>query len=153
MRFCVRVLAFCSLGLAFCAPAAPARAADIGVTLDHARLVKLPDRVAIVVVGNPAIADAALQSGGWMIVTGKGYGITNIIALDRSGAILMEKTIEVQGPRDVVVVYRGIDRATYSCAPECERRLTLGDGNEMFQATAGQITARNGLAIGTAQSR
>jgi len=136
-----------------CGPLGTAQAADINVILDQARLVKLPDRVATIVVGNPVIADAAVQSGGWMVITGKGYGMTNIIALDRGGAILLEKTIEVQGPQNVVVVYRGVDRDTYSCTPDCSRQLTLGDGQAFFEVTAGQITARNGLAAGTVQSR
>jgi Flp pilus assembly secretin CpaC len=154
MRFsCVRLFA---LGLVMAAgiwPVGAARAADIDVILDQARLVKLPDRVATVVVGNPAIADAAVQAGGWMVITGKGYGTTNIVALDRSGAILMEKTVGVQGPQNVVVVYRGVEANTYSCAPECVARLTLGDGNAFFAATAGQIGARNTLAAGAVQSR
>jgi len=149
--FSVRLLAFCSFVLAW-GPGA-AGAADIAVVLDQARLVKLPDRVSTIVIGNPVIADAAVQAGGWMVITGKGYGLTNIIALDRSGAILLEKTVEVQGPRDTVVVYRGIDRETYSCTPDCERRLTLGDAQAFFAATAGQITARNGLAAATAAAR
>jgi len=149
--FSVRLIAFCSLVLAF--GSGTARAADIEVILDQARLIKLPDRVSTLVIGNPVIADAAVQAGGWMIITGKGYGLTNIIALDRSGAILLEKTVEVQGPRDTVVVYRGIDRETYSCTPDCERRLTLGDAQAFFAATAGQITARNGLAAATAAAR
>jgi Pilus formation protein N terminal region len=150
---CVRVPAFCFL-LAF-SVFGPwgAAAADISVILDQARLVKLPDRVVTIIIGNPSIADAAVQSGGWMVVTGKGYGSTNIVALDRSGAILMEKTVEVEGPQDVVVVYRGVDRDTYSCTPDCSRRLTLGDSNTFFPITAGQIAARNGLAAATAQSR
>ena len=49
----------------------------------------------------------------------------------------MDKSIEVQGPRaDVVVVYRGIERETYSCTPNCERRITLGDGNVFFEPIA-----------------
>src|SRR5262249_10667014 len=115
------------LGTLLLAPqAAPttAAAADIGVVLDHARLIRLPERVATIVVGNPLIADAAVQSGGLMVVTGKGYGTTNIIALDRSGAVLMEKTIEVVGPREeLTVVYRGSVRETYSCSPACEPRI------------------------------
>jgi hypothetical protein len=155
---CVRLFSFCFVvafgvsGPSFGSPGA-AQAADISVILDQARLVKLPDRVATVVVGNPVIADAAVQSGGWMVITGKGYGVTNIVALDRSGAILMEKTVEVQGPQNVVVVYRGVDRDTYSCTPECSRQLTLGDGTAFFEVTAGQITARNALAAGAVQSR
>lgn len=144
---CVRLFA---LGLvaaaAICGPVGAAQAADIDVILDQARLVKLPERVATIVIGNPVIADASVQAGGWMVVTGKGFGQTNIIALDRSGAVLMEKTIEVQGPQNVVVVYRGVDRNTYSCTPECERRLTLGDANPYFTALAGEIGARNALA-------
>lgn len=130
------------------------RAADINVIIDQATLVKLPDRVATIVIGNPVVADATVQAGGWMVVTGKGYGMTNMIALDRSGAVLMEKSVEVQGLRSgVVVVYKGVDRETYSCAPQCERRLTLGDGQTYFEATSGQITARNALAAGAAQAR
>ena len=74
------------------------------VILDQAKLIKLPEKVATIVIGNPLIADASLQPGGLMVITGKGYGMTNIIALDRTGAVLMEKTIEVQGPREHVVV-------------------------------------------------
>ena len=41
-------------------------------------------------IGNPLIADASVQPGGIMVVTGKGYGVTNLVALDRDGATLME---------------------------------------------------------------
>jgi hypothetical protein len=129
-----------------------AQAADITVILDQATLVKLPDRVATLVIGNPVIADANVQAGGWMVITGKGYGSTNIVALDRGGVVLMEKSIEVQGLRSgIVVVYKGVDRETYSCTPNCERRLALGDGQTYFEQTAGQITARSALAAGAAQ--
>lgn len=148
---CVRLFALC-LVVAAGVPAS-LQAADIDVILDQARMVKLPDRVATIVVGNPIIADAAVQSGGWMVITGKGYGQTNIVALDRTGAILMERTVEVQGPQNVVVVYRGVERDTLSCSPECSRRLTLGDGSVIFEITAAQITARNTLAAGATHSR
>ena len=49
----------------------------LNVFLDEARIVKLPDRVSTIVVGNPLIADANLQAGGLMVMTGKGYGNTN----------------------------------------------------------------------------
>ena len=152
--FCVRAfaLSFSAVAAVF-GPLGAARAAVIDVILDQARLVKLPDRVATIVVGNPVIADAAVQSGGWMVVTGKGYGLTNVVALDRSGAVLMEKIIEVQGPQNVVVVYRGAERDTYSCTPECSRQLSLGDGPAFFDVTAAQIGVRNALAAGVVQSR
>jgi Flp pilus assembly secretin CpaC len=128
-----------------------ASAADIIVTLDQAKLVKLPEKVSTIVIGNPLIADATVQAGGLMVVTGKGYGITNFIALDRTGAVLMEKLVEVEGPMDVVVVYRGVDRESYSCTPNCERRITLGDNPAYFDVALGQTAARSGAAQGIAQ--
>lgn len=129
--------------------AASAWAADITVVLDQATLQKLPDRVATIVVGNPLIADANVEAGGLMVVTGKGYGTTNLLALDRTGNVLMEKTIEVRGP-DVVVVYRGVERELYACAKNCERRITLGDSQTYFDATLGQTGNRNQRAQATA---
>lgn len=81
------------------------------VTLDQATLMKLPDKVSTIVIGNPLIADVTVQPGNVVVVTGKGYGMTNLIALDRSGATLAEKNIVVQGARDrVIVVFRGVER-------------------------------------------
>ena len=89
----------------------PAHADEVSVSLDEARIMKLPDRVATVVIGNPLIADAALQGGGVLVLTGKGFGSTNLLALDRAGKVVMNTTIQVVGPasRDLVVVYKGID--------------------------------------------
>lgn len=127
--------------------AAPATAQDgrdvLDVTVDQATVIKMPERVATIVVGNPLIADVSLQSGGMLVVTGKGYGSTNVVALDRSGDIVMDRSVRVHGPHDkVVVVYRGVQRETYSCQPKCEQRITLGDAAPYFSATMGQTSAR-----------
>lgn len=110
--------------------------------------MRLPERVATIVIGNPLIADATLQSGGIVVLTGKGYGLTNMLALDRSGKVIMDKTVQVLGPgtSDLVVVYKGVERESYSCAPECERRITLGDSTNYFNATLSQTGVRNGQA-------
>jgi Flp pilus assembly secretin CpaC len=131
---------------------APGEAAEtITVFLDQAKIARLPDRVATIIIGNPLIADVTIQSGGLMVITGKGYGVTNLIALDRAGAVLREQSIQVQGPNgDVVVVYRGLARESYSCTPVCERRITLGDTPEFFDATLGETGARNNGAQGSA---
>src|SRR5215813_9861444 len=107
--------------------AAPTMVDKISVNVDQAKLVKLPGKIATIVVGNPLIADVTLQAGGIVVVTGKGYGATNFIAMDRSGEILVDRLIQVEGPTDrVVTIYRGIDRETYTCQPICQRRATLG---------------------------
>jgi Flp pilus assembly secretin CpaC len=138
--------------LAATVAAAPACAAEaITVALDQATITKLPERASTIVVGNPLIADVSVQPGGLLVVTGKGYGATNLIALDRAGAVLTERSIHVVGAEDsVVVVYRGINRESYSCAPGCERRITLGDSQEFFTLSLGQTSARAAQAQGQA---
>jgi Flp pilus assembly secretin CpaC len=127
-------------------------AADaIAVNVDQAKLVKLPTKVATIVVGNPLIADVALQSGGVVVVTGKGYGATNFIAMDRRGEVLMNRIIQVEGPTDqIVTVYRGVERESYSCMPICQRRATLGDGELYFKSTMDQANTLNSQASGSA---
>jgi hypothetical protein len=111
----------------------------IDVAVDQAKLVKLPSQASTIVIGNPMIADVTLQAGGILIVTGKGYGATNIIAMDGGGKILSDRVVQVTGPTDkVVTVYRGVDRESYSCTPVCQRRVTLGDTPAYFTATLGQ---------------
>src|SRR6266700_3819459 len=78
-----------ALGLVAGLVPAGAGAADIDVTIDEAKLVKLPERVATLIIGNPLIADASVQSGGLVVITGKSFGATNFIALDSSGVVLM----------------------------------------------------------------
>jgi len=144
---CVGIAAVCVLA-AMMPPVAAVAADTIDVVLDQAQILRLPDRVGTIVVGNPLIADVSVQSGGLMVVTGKGYGRTNVIALDHHGAVLLEKAIQVQGPYNVVVIYRGVDRESYSCAPKCERRITLGDTKDYFDSTLNQTGSRNGQASG-----
>jgi hypothetical protein len=149
-----RSFALLALTVALAAWAAPAAAADIVAALDEARLVRVPERVATIVVGNPLIADVALQPGGILVVTGKGYGLTNVIALDRGGMVLLEKSVEVTGPAaGAVVVYRGIDKETYSCTPVCEKRITLGDTPAYFDATLNQTGNRNLQALGNTPAK
>jgi Flp pilus assembly secretin CpaC len=139
------------LAAAVLAAGAACAADHVTVVLDQATVVKMPEKVSTVVVGNPLIADVSLQPGGIMVLTGKGFGMTNVLALDRAGNILMEKSVQVHGPRDdVVVVYRGVLQESYSCAPKCERRVTLGDAPAHFDAALGQIMTRSGTAQGQA---
>jgi hypothetical protein len=122
----------------------------IAVSVDQAKLVKFPERITAIVIGNPLIADVTLQPGGIVVVTGKGYGATNVIAMDRTGAVLMDRIIQVSGPLDkVVTVYRGVERESYSCAPICQRRITLGDGDSFFKATMDQAGSLSSSAAGS----
>jgi putative type II/III system pilus formation protein len=130
---------------------AESTADTIAVNVDQAKLVRLPGKVATIVVGNPLIADVTLQPGGMIVVTGKGYGATNFIALDRAGEILVDRQIQVEGPSDrLVTVYRGIERESYSCMPLCQRRVTLGDSDAYFNQTMNQAGSLSSNASGNA---
>lgn len=143
------------ISVAILAAGAPANAQPatepITVFVDQARLLKAPDQVATLVIGNPLIADVALQPGGMMVVTGKGYGVTNLIAMDRSGRVIEEHNVQVQAPTTkLVTVYRGLDRETYSCTPSCERRVMLGDKPAYFTESLDQSSARADRATSAA---
>jgi Pilus formation protein N terminal region len=153
LRDLARPLSCMALGLLLLPIAAVAEQVDdaISVSVDQAKLFKLPNRVATIVVGNPMIADVTLQNGGIIVVTGKGYGATNFIAMDRGGEVLVDRTIQVEGPSDrLVTVYRGVERETYSCMPVCERRVTLGDEDKYFASALGQSGKLNSEAASNA---
>jgi Flp pilus assembly secretin CpaC len=121
------------------------------LNVDQAKLVKLPTRVATIVVGNPLIADVTLQTGGVIVVTGKGYGATNFIAMDRSGEVLVDRVIQVEGPTDqLITIYRGVERESYSCMPICQQRVTLGDGDKYFKSAIDQAGSLSSQASGSA---
>jgi len=150
-RFASQALASIVLLLA-AVVSTPAHAIDtITVAVDQATITKMPDSVATLVIGNPVIADVNVRPGGLLVITGKAYGATNLIVLDGSGAVLSERYIEVTGPRDdVVVVYRGVNRESYSCAPDCNPRITLGDAPLFFSQTSSQTGDRTAQALGQA---
>ena len=107
------------LGLSSAAAAGAAAPSDVlKVTLDQAKIAKVPTGTTTLVVGNPSIADVTMLKGGvGMVVTGKGYGQTNLVAIDAQGNILDEKQIEVTPTRSVLVVQRGDARSSYTLIP------------------------------------
>lgn len=129
---------------------APVAAQHIVVTLDKAKLIKLPEHVETIIVGSPIIADVTmLKHNGLVVVTGKGYGETNVIFLDADGQAVSEALVTVEQAQGLITVQRGLDRESYSCNPRCEPAVALGDASKFTQDASGQITARNGLnAVG-----
>ncbi len=102
--------------------ATPASAAPgtLTVNLDKAKLIKYPAETETIIVGNPIIADVTmLKNAGVLILTGKGYGETNLVFLNRAGAILSESNLRVEPSNSLMIVQRGADRESYSCHPDC----------------------------------
>ncbi len=115
----------------------------IDVNMDRAKLVRLPDGAATIVVGNPAIADISMQRNGVVVITGRRAGRTNFIALDRKGAIISETMVVVALSNDGrVVLRRGVEATSYDCFSECLPAALYGDEDKSFRAQLGQAEAR-----------
>jgi Flp pilus assembly secretin CpaC len=120
-------------------PGAPAERVELNVMLDRAKVIKLPEATRTVIVGNPAIADVAIQKSGIVVVTGKSYGETNLIALDNGGNMLAESTLVVQASNQATVtVQRGLERQSYSCTPSCMPSVRLGDDPTFYGSAKDQ---------------
>ena len=116
---------------------------SIEVQMDTAKLLKVPEGTDTIVVGNPLIADVTVQRNQVMVVTGKLYGTTNMIALDNKGAIISESRIIVMTPqKDRLIVMRGGEKETYSCNPDCGAVMQIGDSDKTFTKASSQSTTR-----------
>ncbi|MGU3540228.1 pilus assembly protein N-terminal domain-containing protein [Methylobacterium sp. A54F] len=133
----------------------PREATVVTVMVDNAKVIRLPEKSATVIVGNPLIADVTLQKNGVLVLTGKSFGTTNLIALDAAGTMLAESMIRVEAPQAAVItVQRGLERESYSCTPNCQPSMQLGDARTYFDAVSSQADQRRKLATsGTGAER
>jgi Flp pilus assembly secretin CpaC len=127
------VLAISAIG------ANPARANpdELIVKYDQSQIIKLPRPVAEIIIGNPMIADVAIQSSNLLVVTGKSFGVTNIIALDADRNVIQDQRVMVQRENArVVYLMKGLKRETYNCLPQCNPTVTIGDDSAFFGSVA-----------------
>ena len=135
------------------AGASPARAETslIAVTLDQAKIARLPHGTTTLIVGNPMIADVTmLKNNDAMVITGKGFGQTNLIAIDAAGSVIDEQQVQVLPAKTVLVLQSGASRVSYACNPDCMPTVQLGDDDKTFTEAGTQISTRNGYAAGAA---
>jgi hypothetical protein len=110
----------------------------------------LPQGTATLIVGNPMIADVTmLKNNNTMVITGKGFGQTNLIAIDGAGSLIEEEQIQVLPAKTVLVLQNGSSRISYACNPTCMPTVQLGDDDKIFKDTGEQISTRNGYASGS----
>ena len=116
------------VGVATASPATVG--ARVDVTLDRTGVVRLPASAAAVVVGNPDIADIAVHSTDTLLVLGRSYGRTNILAMDAAGRIIADTAVHVGAGshHSRLRVYEGSkSRRTFACEPDCLPAPELGD--------------------------
>lgn len=149
-----RIAALTFAGLASLAvlAASAATAEPISVTVDRAKVLHISQPADVVIIGNPAIADATIQDSQTLIITGRSFGTTNLIVLDKQGQTIASDLVTVAPSDDqVVTIYRRASRETLSCTPDCSPVMALGDTAKVFDAANTQIQAARSLADGAAQ--
>ncbi|HEU4548651.1 MAG TPA: pilus assembly protein N-terminal domain-containing protein [Rhizomicrobium sp.] len=140
---------------ALAGPSAAGRG-EVNLALDEVHTLTFRGPVATVYVGNPTIADITMVDARHAFVQGKGYGRTNIVALNQNGNQVFGTYINVVGADhgDTVVLNRGAQRVTYSCTESrCEPTPMPGDGKDSFEAQNSQLgvhqdSARKAAASG-----
>lgn len=110
------------------------RANDLVVRYDQSQLLRLPRPVSDIIIGNPSIADVTVQGGTVLVVTGKTFGVTNIIALDAEKNVIQDQRVVVErDEKRTVNLTKGALRQSYSCTPNCSPTLTIGDDPAYFE--------------------
>ena len=96
-------------------------ASGIDVMMNQAKIVKLARPADTIVIGNPLIADASVQDATTIVLTGRGFGVTNLVVLDAEGNPIVDEQVTVSRDNpNSVRVYRRASVQTLSCTPYCE---------------------------------
>jgi hypothetical protein len=134
------------------ANAAP-RGSDVALALDEVHTLTFKSPIATVYVGNPAIADVTMIDSRHAFVQGKGFGRTNIVALNSDNVQVFNTHITVTGSEGngTVTLNRGAQRITLNCAGgRCEPTPTPGDDQKIYDTEAGQTSTHQNAARGMA---
>jgi hypothetical protein len=129
-----RTIAFPIAIAALMASVLPAAAGAVAVQLDHVRTVSFDKPVSKVFIGNPSIADITVVDSRHVVVLGKQFGRTNLVALDRTGRQVANDPMTVYGrSANVVTLNRGARQYTFSCTTHrCEAAPIPGDDLKSF---------------------
>ncbi len=127
-----------------------ALAAPLQVQIDHSQRLSLPGAAGTVLVGNPAVADVTVVDSRTVFISGRGYGVTNLVVLDRNGATLFDSEVIVGGQQAMVALYRGPTRSDYACANGCQAtvRLTSSSGPAPSSSPPPAPSPRSGVLGG-----
>ena len=111
-----------------------ARANDLIVRYDQSQILRLPRPVTELIIGNPSIADVNIQGSDLLVITGKTFGVTNVIALDADRNVIQDQRVVVQRDEQRMVnLHKGAARLSYTCTPNCQPTITIGDDPGYFE--------------------
>ena len=108
-----------------------AQSASLNVEIDQAQRIQLRGPAGSVIVGNPAIADVTVVDANTLYITGKGYGVTEIVAVDAIGRTVFQSQIVVTDGAGSgrVRIWRAGQATEMACAASCSPSVRSGDVN------------------------
>ena len=93
----------------------------VQVVMNQAKILKLTRDASTIVIGNPDIVDATVQDARTIVLTGKGFGVTNLVVLDAAGEPVVDEEVFVsRSDARSLRVWRRSAVQTLSCTPFCE---------------------------------
>lgn len=97
------------------------QSARLNVEIDQATRVQLRGPAGSVIVGNPLIADVTVVDSNTLYITGKGYGVTEIVAVDTIGRTVFQSQVVVSEGSGTgrVRVWRGGQATEMACGSSC----------------------------------
>ncbi len=126
-----------------------AHAQQLSVETSKSVPVRLSGQASSVILGNKNIADVAVHSDNLLFVTGKSYGTTNLIVVNRDGQeIYNTEVVVTSNSTSLVVVTRAGQPFSYDCAPVCRGAVNLGDSPAHFDALVQQQFQMQSLSEG-----
>ncbi|WP_183255950.1 pilus assembly protein N-terminal domain-containing protein [Brevundimonas basaltis] len=98
-----------------------AQSGRINVEIDQAQRVQLRGPAGSVIVGNPEIADVTVVDANTLYITGKGYGVTEVVAVDPIGRTVFQSQVVVTAGDGAgrVRMWRGAQSTEMACASSC----------------------------------
>ncbi|MGV8929867.1 MAG: pilus assembly protein N-terminal domain-containing protein [Brevundimonas sp.] len=102
-----------------------AQSARLNVEIDQATRVQLRGPAGSVIVGNPLIADVTVVDSNTLYITGKGYGVTEIVAVDSIGRTVFQSEVVVSegSGSGRVRIWRGGQATEMACGSSCSPSL------------------------------
>lgn len=119
LRFAAAMLAAAGLAGGV-ASVVQAQARPLNIEIDSSTRIQLRAPAGSVIVANPKIADVTVVDANTLFITGKGYGVTEIVAVDALGRPLFQSQVVVSaGSNGTVRVWRGAQATDMACGVSC----------------------------------
>jgi len=97
------------------------QAGALNVEIDRSARVQLSGSASSVIVGNPAIADVTVVDANTLFIVGRGYGVTEVVAVDQIGRTVFQSQVVVTAGDGTgrVRMWRGAQATEMACAASC----------------------------------